>query len=172
MGFVIDHLDHLVLTVADIEATVAFYTSVLNMELVTFESRKALRFGEQKINLHQVGKEFEPKAIRPTPGSADLCFITKAPLEDVISDLNAKSWAVELGPVERTGAVGKIRSIYLRDPDFNLVEISNYLWASSGFAGTRRAITTSAADGDDGKVSPGKGLSIGDFLSKVNEAAA
>ena len=127
MGFVIDHLDHLVLTVADIEATVAFYTSALNMELVTFESRKALRFGEQKINLHQVGKEFEPKAIRPTPGSGDLCFITKAPLEDVVFHLKAEGCPIEEGPVERTGAVGKIRSIYLRDPDFNLIEISNYL---------------------------------------------
>ncbi len=89
MGFVIDHLDHLVLTVADIDATVAFYTSALGMELVTFGNRKALRFGEQKINLHQVGKEFEPKAEHPTPGSGDLCFITRTPLEDVISHLKA-----------------------------------------------------------------------------------
>ena len=126
MGFVIDHLDHLVLTVADIEATVAFYTSALGMEVVTFGNRKALRFGEQKINLHQAGKEFEPKAAHPTPGSGDLCFITKAPLDDVISHLNATRCAIELGPVERTGAVGTIRSIYLRDPDLNLIEISNY----------------------------------------------
>src|ERR1700733_3756089 len=127
MGFVIDHLDHLVLTVADIDATVAFYSSALGMELVTFGNRKALRFGEQKINLHQVGKEFEPKAEHPTPGSGDLCFITKAPLEDVISHLKARSCAIELGPVERAGAVGEMRSIYIRDPDFNLIEISNYL---------------------------------------------
>ena len=127
MGFVIDHLDHLVLTVADIDATVAFYTSALGMELVTFEDRKALRFGEQKINLHQAGKEFEPKAEHPTPGSGDLCFITKAQLEDVISHLKAKSCAIEPGPVERAGAVGEMRSIYIRDPDFNLIEISNYL---------------------------------------------
>ena len=127
MGFVIDHLDHLVLTVADIDATVAFYTSALGMELVTFEDRKALRFGEQKINLHQAGKEFEPKAEHPTPGSGDLCFITKAPLEDVISHLKATRCAIELGPVERAGAVGEMRSIYIRDPDFNLIEISNYL---------------------------------------------
>jgi catechol 2,3-dioxygenase-like lactoylglutathione lyase family enzyme len=127
MGFVIDHLDHLVLTVADIDATVAFYKSALGMELVTFGNRKALRFGEQKINLHQAGKEFEPKAKHPTPGSGDLCFITKAPLEDVISHLKATRCAIELGPVERAGAVGDMRSIYIRDPDFNLIEISNYL---------------------------------------------
>ncbi len=127
MGFVIDHLDHLVLTVADIDATVAFYRSALGMEVVTFGNRKALRFGEQKINLHQAGKEFEPKAAHPTPGSGDLCFITKTPIEEVISHLKALHHAVELGPVERTGAVGTLRSIYLRDPDFNLIEISNYL---------------------------------------------
>jgi catechol 2,3-dioxygenase-like lactoylglutathione lyase family enzyme len=127
MGFVIDHLDHLVLTVADIDATVAFYSSALGMEVVTFGNRKALRFGEQKINLHQAGKEFEPKAACPTPGSADLCFITKAPMEEVISHLTALHHAIEEGPVERTGAVGTIRSIYLRDPDFNLIEISNYV---------------------------------------------
>jgi catechol 2,3-dioxygenase-like lactoylglutathione lyase family enzyme len=127
MGFVIDHLDHLVLTVADIDATVAFYTSALGMELVTFGDRKALRFGEQKINLHQAGKEFEPKAEHPTPGSGDLCFITKAPLEDVISHLKTTRCAIELGPVERAGAVGEMRSIYIRDPDLNLIEISNYL---------------------------------------------
>jgi catechol 2,3-dioxygenase-like lactoylglutathione lyase family enzyme len=127
MGFAIDHLDHLVLTVANIDATVAFYTSALGMELVTFDGRKALRFGEQKINLHQAGNEFEPKAAHPTPGSADLCFITKTSLEDAISHLISKGYAIELGPVERTGAVGRMRSIYLRDPDSNLIEISNYL---------------------------------------------
>ena len=105
------------MTVADIDATVAFYTSALGMESVTFDSRKALRFGEQKINLHQAGNEFEPKAAHPTPGSADLCFITKTSLEDVISHLKSKGYAIELGPVERTGAVGRMRSIYLRDPD-------------------------------------------------------
>src|ERR1700685_3611724 len=127
MGFVIDRLDHLVLTVADIDATVAFYTFALCMELVTFGNRKALRFGEQKINLHQAGKEFEPKAARPTPGSGDLCFITKAPIEDVVSHLRALHHSIEVGPVERDGAVGAIRSVYLRDPDFNLIEISNYV---------------------------------------------
>jgi catechol 2,3-dioxygenase-like lactoylglutathione lyase family enzyme len=127
MGFVIDHLDHLVLTVASIDATVAFYTSALGMELITFGNRKALRFGDQKINLHQLGKEFEPKALRPTPGSGDLCFITKAPLEEVISHLHAGNYAIELGPVARDGALGGMLSIYLRDPDLNLIEISNYL---------------------------------------------
>jgi catechol 2,3-dioxygenase-like lactoylglutathione lyase family enzyme len=97
------------------------------MELVTFNSRKALRFGEQKINLHQAGNEFEPKAAHPTPGSADLCFITKTSLEDVISHLALTHYAIELGPVECTGAVGRMRSIYLRDPDSNLIEISNYI---------------------------------------------
>jgi len=127
MEFVIDHLDHLVLTVANIDATVAFYTSALGMELVTFDTRKALRFGEQKINLHQAGHEFEPKAAHPTPGSADLCFITKTSLEDVVPHLTATHYAIELGPVERAGAVGRMRSIYLRDPDSNLIEISNYV---------------------------------------------
>jgi len=127
MEFVIDHLDHLVLTVANIDATVAFYTSALGMELVTFDTRKALRFGEQKINLHQAGHEFEPKAAHPTPGSADLCFITKTSLEDVVPHLTATHYAIELGPVERAGSVGRMRSIYLRDPDSNLIEISNYV---------------------------------------------
>jgi catechol 2,3-dioxygenase-like lactoylglutathione lyase family enzyme len=127
MKFVIDHLDHLVLTVADIDATVAFYSSALGMEVVTFGNRKALRFREQKINLHQAGNEFEPKAAHPTPGSGDLCFITKAPIEEAIAHLKALHHAIEEGPVERTGAVGTMRSIYLRDPDSNLIEISNYL---------------------------------------------
>lgn len=126
MAFAIDHLDHLVLTVASIDATVAFYTSALGMKSMTFGHRKALRFGEQKINLHQAGKEFEPKAARPTPGSADLCFISKAPLELVISHLNAVNCAIESGPVTRDGARGKMLSIYLRDPDLNLIEISYY----------------------------------------------
>jgi catechol 2,3-dioxygenase-like lactoylglutathione lyase family enzyme len=126
MGFVIDRLDHLVLTVASIDATVAFYTSALGMELITFGERRALRFGEQKINLHQKGKEFEPKALHPTPGSGDLCFITKEPLEKVISHLNIGNYTIELGPVPRDGAKGEMLSIYLRDPDLNLIEISNY----------------------------------------------
>ena len=124
----VDRLDHFVLTVADIAAACAFYTKVLGMENVTFgEGRKALLFGEQKINLHEVGREFEPKAAQPTPGSADLCFITAAPIDDVIGHVRKCGVDILQGPVERTGAVGKIISIYLRDPDQNLIEISNYL---------------------------------------------
>jgi catechol 2,3-dioxygenase-like lactoylglutathione lyase family enzyme len=124
----ISHLDHLVLTVADIEISCQFYQSALNFEVITFgENRKALQFGSQKINLHQVGKEFEPKALRPTSGSADLCFIAETPLKDVIAHLHALNIEIVESPIERTGAIGKILSIYLRDPDQNLIEISNYL---------------------------------------------
>lgn len=123
----IDSLDHLVLTVADIDRTCAFYAKVLGMEVVTFgNSRKALSFGMQKINLHQHGNEFEPKAQAPTPGSADLCFITTVPLTDVIAHLAACGVEVIAGPVERTGARGPMVSIYFRDPDMNLLEMSNY----------------------------------------------
>ncbi len=123
----IDSLDHLVLTVKNIEATATFYAKVLGMEIITFgEGRKALLFGSQKINLHQHGNEFEPKALRPTPGSADLCFITSIPLPDVEKHLSACSIPIVDGPVQRTGATGKLLSIYLRDPDNNLLEISNY----------------------------------------------
>ena len=122
----IDHLDHLVLTVADLEATIDFYTRVLGMQVVTFGAgRKALAFGNQKINLHQAGREFEPKAERPTPGSADLCFIVVTPLAEVIAHLQAQQVAIVEGPVQRTGATGPIRSVYLRDPDQNLIELSN-----------------------------------------------
>ncbi len=127
MAFTIDHLDHLVLTVADIDATIDFYTRILGMQVVTFGERRALKFGQQKINLHQLGSEFEPKAAHPTPGSGDLCFITKEPLEEVIHHLAGMSIPIEEGPVERTGAVGKLLSVYLRDPDNNLIELSNYL---------------------------------------------
>jgi len=124
----IDRLDHLVLTVADIDATVAFYTRVLGMEAVTFGAgRTALAFGRSKINLHRAGHEFEPKASRPTPGSADLCLIAAGPLEQVIEDLAAHGVPVEEGPVERTGATGPILSVYFRDPDQNLIEVSTYL---------------------------------------------
>ena len=96
--------------------------------MITFgENRKALKFGNQKINLHQVGKEFEPKALHPTAGSADLCFIAETPLEEVIAHLQTQNIDIIEGPIERTGAMGKILSIYLRDPDQNLIEISNYL---------------------------------------------
>ncbi|AHL75088.1 glyoxalase [Stutzerimonas stutzeri] len=122
----IDHLDHLVLTVADIEASVGFYTRVLGMQAVTFgEGRKALAFGQQKINLHQAGREFEPKAERPAPGSADLCFIVTTPLDEVVAHLHRQGVAIIEGPVQRTGATGPIRSVYVRDPDLNLIELSN-----------------------------------------------
>jgi catechol 2,3-dioxygenase-like lactoylglutathione lyase family enzyme len=124
----IDSLDHLVLTVKDIEATCVFYSQVLGMETVVFgQGRKALAYGKQKINLHEHGKEFEPKAENPTPGSADLCFITSVPLNDVISHFETLGIQVLEGPIQRTGAVGPIISIYIRDPDLNLIEISNYV---------------------------------------------
>jgi catechol 2,3-dioxygenase-like lactoylglutathione lyase family enzyme len=117
-------LDHLVLTVADVEASVAFYER-LGMRGETFgDGRRALRFGEQKINLHEAGAEFEPYALRPTPGSADLCFLVEDSLDEVARALAATGVEIELGPVERTGAVGAIESIYVRDPDGNLVEFS------------------------------------------------
>jgi catechol 2,3-dioxygenase-like lactoylglutathione lyase family enzyme len=123
---VLDHLDHLVLTVADLDRTIAFYRDVLGMRVETFGAgRTALVFGRQKINLHLVGHEFEPKALRPTPGSADLCFIATTPLEQVIELLAASGVTIEEGPVRRTGATGPISSIYVRDPDENLIEISN-----------------------------------------------
>lgn len=124
----IDRLDHLVLTVASVDVTCDFYRTALGMEVVTFgEGRKALTFGSQKINLHQAGAEFLPKADCPTPGSGDLCFLTATPLDAVIAHLEALEIAVEEGPVARTGAAGPIRSIYLRDPDGNLLEISNQM---------------------------------------------
>jgi catechol 2,3-dioxygenase-like lactoylglutathione lyase family enzyme len=124
----ISHLDHLVLTVADLVVTVEFYTRVLGMQPVTFgEGRKALTFGNQKINLHQAGREFEPKAERPTAGSADLCFVVATSLDDVIAHLNEHGVAIIEGPVKRTGATGPVRSVYLRDPDQNLIELSNPL---------------------------------------------
>lgn len=124
----IDSLDHLVLTVADIDASCAFYNRVLGMEVVTFGAgRKALAFGAQKINLHQAGREFEPKAARPTPGSADLCFLSSVPLPQVQAHLAACGVTITEGPVQRTGAQGPILSVYFRDPDHNLIEISNRL---------------------------------------------
>jgi len=124
----IDRLDHLVLTVADVSRTAEFYQRVLGMRAVTFgDGRHALRFGNAKINLHQTGQEFEPKAARPMPGSADICLITSDPLPAVCTHLAAHGVTIEEGPVARTGATGAIRSVYIRDPDGNLIEISNYL---------------------------------------------
>ncbi|XP_072520157.1 glyoxalase domain-containing protein 5 [Salminus brasiliensis] len=123
----ISHLDHLVLTVRDLKKTTHFYSSVLGMEVVTFKGdRKALSFGSQKFNLHEAGKEFEPKARTPMPGSADLCLITKTPLASVAAHLKECGVSIEEGPVERTGAAGPITSLYFRDPDNNLIEVSNY----------------------------------------------
>lgn len=129
----ISHLDHLVLTVADIDATIAFFSRALGMAPVAFgNGRKALVFGHQKINLHQVGKEFEPKALRPTAGSGDLCFITRTPIEKVIAHLERCGVPILEGPVPRTGATGAIVSVYFRDPDGNLIEVSNYPDARRG----------------------------------------
>lgn len=123
----LERLDHLVLTVASIEATCAFYERVLGMDVVTFDQgRKALAFGSQKINLHQQGQEFEPKAFRPTPGSADLCFISREPLAQVIDRLHACGVEIIVGPVTRTGALGPMTSVYFRDPDLNLIEVAHY----------------------------------------------
>jgi catechol 2,3-dioxygenase-like lactoylglutathione lyase family enzyme len=123
-------LDHLVLTVADIPATIRFYETALGMTAQSFvvadgTRRSALAFGGQKINLHQAVAEFDPKAARPAPGTADLCFLTDAALPDWIAHLSALGIAIEEGPVRRTGAKGPILSIYLRDPDGNLIEVSN-----------------------------------------------
>ena len=123
----IERLDHLVLTVRDIAATCEFYTRVLGMEVVTFgEGRKALAFGQHKFNLHEAGREFEPKADKPTPGSADLCLIAQGDLQAVIAHLAACAVPILEGPVKRTGALGPIRSVYFRDPDRNLIEVSTY----------------------------------------------
>jgi catechol 2,3-dioxygenase-like lactoylglutathione lyase family enzyme len=123
----IERLDHLVLTVADIEATCSFYARVMRMQVVTFgtEGRKALAFGQQKINLHERGQEFEPKANLPTPGSADLCFISSTPMSEIIQHLTEEKVEIILGPVLRTGATGTLESVYFRDPDGNLIEVSN-----------------------------------------------
>jgi catechol 2,3-dioxygenase-like lactoylglutathione lyase family enzyme len=124
----IDHIDHIVLTTRDKEACIRFYTEALGMELMSFhtptEERLALRFGQQKINLHEWGREFDPKAHVPVPGSLDLCFIASVPLQQVIDRLKASKIEILDGPVMKTGATSKIRSVYVRDPDLNLIEIS------------------------------------------------
>jgi catechol 2,3-dioxygenase-like lactoylglutathione lyase family enzyme len=123
----ISHLDHLVLTVKDIDKTVDFYTKVLGMEKEIFKSsRVALKFGNQKINLHNLGAEFEPKAFNVKDGSADLCFIINTPLNEAKNYIESLDIKIEEGIVSRTGAMGEIESIYLRDPDKNLIELSNY----------------------------------------------
>jgi len=122
----IDRLDHFVLTVSDVDATCAFYSRVLGMAVVIFgEGRRALAFGQQKINVHAYGREFEPKAARPTPGAADFCLLTSVPLADVVTHLRAQGVTIVEGPVRRTGATRPILSVYFRDPDRNLVEVSN-----------------------------------------------
>lgn len=124
----IDHLDHLVLTATNAQATQDFYVRVLGMQLETFGAgRIAFTFGHQKINLHIRGHEFEPKAHQPVPGALDLCFVASIPLDQVIEHLSAANWPIIEGPIMRTGATGPIRSVYLRDPDLNLIEISEYV---------------------------------------------
>ena len=124
----VDSLDHIVLTVRDLQATIDFYTRALGMSEVTFAGgRRALAFGTQKINLHLAGREYEPKAERPTPGSADVCFLTATPVEQFAAHLARLGIPVIEGPVPKTGAVGPLKSIYIRDPDQNLIEIANLL---------------------------------------------
>ncbi len=129
----IDHLDHLVLTTHNANACIDFYTRVLGLSLERFiggtppVERLAFKFGCQKINLHVKGREFEPKAHLPVPGALDLCFIASIPLDQVIKKLQAAPWPIIEGPVLRTGATSRIRSVYVRDPDLNLIEISERL---------------------------------------------
>lgn len=126
----VGRIDHVVLTVADLERTIAFYERALGMRAVSFgEGRRALAFGDQKLNLHQAGHEFEPKAQRPTPGAIDLCFTTDIPLDEVAAHLRKCSVEIELGPVDKTGARRLLRSLYFRDPDGNLIEVSNEVGA-------------------------------------------
>lgn len=123
----ITKIDHFVLTVRDLKVTCDFYERILKMEVITFgNARKALKFGCQKINLHQFGREYEPKALQAIPGSADLCFITETPLDQVINQLQQAGVKILEGPLLRTGAEGEILSVYIRDPDGNLIELSNY----------------------------------------------
>lgn len=123
----IDRIDHVVFTCHDVERTIDFYARVLGMEPITFAGgRRGLAFGRQKINLHQAGREFEPKALKPAPGTMDLCFIAASPLEEVIEVLRAEGVVIIEGPVPKTGALGPMSSVYFRDPDGNLIEVSNY----------------------------------------------
>ena len=124
----IDHIDHIVLTTRDLAGCIRFYTEALGMKLERFrtptEERLALKFGNQKLNLHEWGKEFSPRAHVAVPGSLDLCFISSKPLADVVKTLERNGIRIIEGPVAKTGAVSKLRSVYVRDPDLNLVEIS------------------------------------------------
>lgn len=123
----VERLDHLVLTVRDVEATCAFYERVLGMRATTFGGgRRALAFGAQKINMHQSGNEFEPRAAHPTPGSADLCLVTESGTQEILDHLQESGITPVEGPVGRSGAVGEMTSVYLRDPDGNLIEVSTY----------------------------------------------
>ena len=127
MPVAIDRIDHIVLTVHDLDRTLDFYSRVLGMEPVTFAGgRRGLSFGRQKLNLHQAGREFEPKALKPAPGAIDLCFISETPLEAVMAHLTAQGVKIIEGPVPKTGALGPMSSVYFRDPDGNLVEVSEY----------------------------------------------
>jgi catechol 2,3-dioxygenase-like lactoylglutathione lyase family enzyme len=127
MPISIDRIDHIVITAHDVERTLDFYRRVLGMEPITFAGgRRGLAFGRQKINLHQSGREYEPKALKPVPGSMDLCFITETPMDEVIAQLKAEGVAIAEGPVPKTGALGPMASVYFRDPDGNLIEVSNY----------------------------------------------
>ena len=126
MSLGIESIDHFVLTVADAEQTLYFYNGILGMAVETFgEGRLALRLGNQKINIHVAGQEFKPHAIKPLPGSADFCLISSRPLAEIVPEIETRGGSIELGPVQRTGATGPLLSIYLRDPDGNLVEIAN-----------------------------------------------
>ena len=123
----IDRIDHLVLTVRDVDATSRFYARVLHMEPVIFAGgRRALSFGHQKLNLHPADAPIAPHASHPTPGAADLCFITSTPITEVVAHLQSLGVSIEEGPVRRTGATGPITSVYFRDPDANLIEVSEY----------------------------------------------
>jgi catechol 2,3-dioxygenase-like lactoylglutathione lyase family enzyme len=128
----IDRIDHIVLTAHDVDRTIEFYSRVMGMEPITFAGgRRGLAFGRQKINLHQSGREYEPKALKPVPGALDLCFITETPLDDVIARLKDNGIVIVDGPVQKTGALGPMMSVYFRDPDGNLLEVSNYASAKT-----------------------------------------
>jgi len=127
----VERFDHLVLTVRNLDDTAEFYARALGVDRVDNGGRIALNFGNQKINLHETGSEFAPHAARPTPGSADVCFVTSSSVDEIAEHLKAQEIEVELGPVERSGALGAMRSFYFRDPDGNLVEVSTYSLPSS-----------------------------------------